>query len=230
MAQRRRRPNADPSTLPVIGYLRVSTEEQAASGAGIDAQRAAITAEADRRGWGDRLEWLTDEGYSAKNLQRPAIADALERLAAGEAGTLVVSKLDRLSRSLLDFAGLMARAEREGWHLVALDLGVDTSSPQGEMVAHVMASFAQFERKLIGARTRDALAAKRRAGVRLGRPPEVAAPVAERIRAARAAGASYRAIADELNAEQVPTVHGGAQWWPGTVRAIVLAQDAEQAA
>jgi len=70
---------------------------------------------------------------------------------------LIVSKLDRLSRSLLDFAGLMTRARDGGWNLVALDLGIDLSTPAGEFMASVMASAAQWERRLIGQRTRDAL-------------------------------------------------------------------------
>ena len=73
----------------------------------------------------------------------------------------MVAKLDRLSRSLLDFAALMEQARSSGWNLVALDLGVDTSTPAGEMMASVLATFAQFERRLIGQRTKDALAVKR---------------------------------------------------------------------
>lgn len=94
-------------------------------------------------------------------------------LQRGDACTLVVSKLDRLSRSLVQFAELMERSRRKGWSLVALDLGVDTSTPAGEMMASVLASFAQYERRLIGQRTRDALAVKREQGVRLGRPCDV---------------------------------------------------------
>ena len=66
---------------------------------------------------------------------------------SGSLQAVIVAKLDRLSRSLLDFAGLMERARRQGWALVALDLGVDTSTPAGEMMANVLATFAQFERR-----------------------------------------------------------------------------------
>ena len=96
---------------------------------------------------------------------------ALEAIEAGTAEGLVVAKLDRLSRSLLDFAALMERGRKRGWNLIALDLGVDTSTPSGEMMASVLATFAQqFERRLIGQRTKDALAVKRSQGVVLGRP------------------------------------------------------------
>jgi DNA invertase Pin-like site-specific DNA recombinase len=111
-------------------------------------------------------------GVSGRSMEgRTGLAAALEDVESGAADALVVAKLDRLSRSLLDFAALMERSRRDGWSLVALDLGVDTSTPSGEMMANVLAAFAQFERRLIGQRTKDALAVKRAQGVRLGRRP-----------------------------------------------------------
>ena len=95
--------------MRVIGYVRVSTDEQRVSGAGLEAQRQAIAAECRRRGW-QLIEVIEDAGWSAKDLRRPGIKTALEVLEAGDAKALVVAKLDRLSRSLLDFAGLMAQA------------------------------------------------------------------------------------------------------------------------
>src|SRR5262249_40156314 len=145
-----------------IGYVRCSTEEQADSRAGLDAQRAAILAEARRRGWDEAdLTIVEDAGFSGRDLRRPGIEEALESLRRRNADTLVVSKLDRLSRSLVDFAGLMARASREKWALIALDLNVDTSTPAGEAMAAMLATFAQFERRLIGERTKAALAMKK---------------------------------------------------------------------
>src|SRR5262245_34629612 len=90
----------------VIGYVRVSTEEQSRSGAGIEAQRAAILAECRRRGW-ELVQTIEDRGYSARDLRRPGIQGALETLERGKASALVVAKLDRLSRSVHDFTGLM---------------------------------------------------------------------------------------------------------------------------
>ena len=89
--------------MRVIGYVRVSTEEQGMSGAGLQAQRAAIIAECERRGW-TLVEIAEDVGRSGKDLKRPGIRAALDMLAAGDASALVVAKLDRLSRSMLDFA------------------------------------------------------------------------------------------------------------------------------
>jgi DNA invertase Pin-like site-specific DNA recombinase len=158
---------------------------------------------------------------------RPALASALDEVSAGRAGTLIVAKLDRLSRSLLDFATLMERAQREGWNLVALDLGIDLSTPAGEFLASVMASAAQWERRIIGPRTKDALAARKAAGVRLGRPSAVPRELVEEIVAAKASGATLTAIAADLTSRSVPTVRGGARWYASTVRAVLGSQVAE---
>jgi DNA invertase Pin-like site-specific DNA recombinase len=156
--------------MNVVGYVRVSTAEQADSGAGLEAQRAAVSVEATRRGW-DLVHVYEDPGVSGKSVSgRPGLREALEAVEQGEAEALVVSKLDRLSRSLLDFSTLMERSRRKGWAIVALDLALDTSTPSGELMASVLATFSQYERRLIGARTRDALAVKRAQGVVLGRP------------------------------------------------------------
>jgi DNA invertase Pin-like site-specific DNA recombinase len=204
--------------MNVIGYLRVSTEEQARSGLGLEAQRTRINDEAERRGWS--VTWVVDDGYTAAHLNRPGITTSLASLRSGTHAAVVVSKLDRLSRSLLDFAAVTERARAEGWAVIALDLGVDMTTPAGEMLANVLASFAQYERRLISQRTTDALAALRAQGVRLGRPRVVSAAVAERVGAWRAAGATWQACASALNAAGVPTAHGGARWYASTVRAV----------
>lgn len=222
---RRERPADAP--LRVVLYRRVSTAEQSDSGAGLEAQEHALRLAAERKGW-DVVEVLTDAGASGKSLSgRPALAAALDLVETGAADVLAVAKLDRLSRSLLDFAGLMARAHRDGWALVALDVDVDTTTPGGKLVANVMASVAEWERETIGARTRDALAAKRAQGVRLGRPRTLPLDVLERISRDRAAGMTFRAIADGLTADGVPTAQGGV-WRPGTVAAVLTSQDMPQ--
>ena len=205
----------------VVGYIRVSTDEQADSGAGLEAQRAAILVEAERRGW-HMVEVIEDAGYSGKDLRRPGILAALDALRRRKADTLVVAKLDRLSRSLLDFASIMDRSTREHWALVALDLGVDTTTPAGEAMASMVATFAVLERRLISQRTREALAVKKAQGVRLGRPRQLPDDVALRIRTLRGTGATLQGIADVLNAEGVATAHGGTAWRPSSVRAVAL--------
>lgn len=205
----------------VIAYVRVSTEGQVESGAGMAAQCTTIATECEHRGW-TLAETFTDAGASAKSLAgRPALAAALELLAAGGASVLVVAKLDRLARSVADFANLCRLAERQGWAIVASDLGVDMTTPTGGLLANVTASVAEWERRIIAARTREALAAKRAAGVRLGRPRLLDTATAERIRATRRGGATLQSVADELNAEGTTTPTGRA-WSPALVRKIAL--------
>lgn len=213
----------------VVGYVRVSTAEQADSGLGLAAQRAAIEAEAARRGW-TVLAIHDDAGMSGKSTKgREGLAAALAAVEGGTAGAIVVAKLDRLSRSLADFAQLMARAQAGRWNLVALDLGIDLATAAGEFMANVMASAAQWERRIIGQRTKDALAIRRAQGVRLGRPPLLPADVVARIVEGRRSGAGWSAIARDLDADGVPTAQGGARWYPATVRAVYFANETEVA-
>jgi len=213
----------------VVAYLRVSSQEQADSGLGLAAQRATIEAEAARRGW-NIVAWHEDAGLSGKTLARAGLTAALADVEEHRAAAIVAAKLDRLSRSLLDFAALMDRARRGGWGLVALDLQVDTTTPGGEMMANVLAVFAQYERRLIGQRTRDALAALKADGASLGRPTGLPAEVLDRIVADHAAGAGWSELARALNAEGVPTAQGGARWHPSTVRYVCLAATERAAA
>src|SRR6059058_3829787 len=98
--------------MQVLGYVRVSTDEQSSSGAGLEAQRQAIVSECERRGW-QLVDVIEDAGFSAKDLKRPGVQEALRVLQAGDASALVVAKLDRLSRSMLDFTRVMATAQKQ---------------------------------------------------------------------------------------------------------------------
>lgn len=210
-----------------LGYVRVSTEEQASEGASLDAQRQLLGQEAERRGWD--VEYVADEGYSAKTVQgRPGLTSALARLDAGEADVLLVLRVDRLSRSVSDFANLMARAQKRKWGLAALDLGVDTSTPAGDLMAHVLASVAQYERKVIGQRTKEGMAQRRSEGVHVGRPSALPAATVERIVRERSSGTSLSAIARGLTVDDVPTAAGG-RWHAATI-SRVLASSAGKAA
>jgi len=217
MSKRRK---LDQDVTRAVAYLRVSTEEQADSGAGLAAQKSAIEAEAARRGW-TLVAVEVDTGSGKRLSGRPGLMSALEEVSQGRADVLVVAKLDRLSRSLVDFAGLLVRAQEEAWNLVALDLGVDLSTPAGEFLASVMASAAQWERRIIGTRTREALEAKRASGVRLGRPSQIDPAVLLRIKSMRDAGQTLKSIADGLNGDEVPTARGAAQWRTSSVNAAL---------
>ena len=115
----------------LIGYIRVSTDKQIASGAGLEAQIAYIEAEAKRRG--AELEIVSEgEGASGKSMRkRLALNEAMARLDKGEANALIVYKLDRLTRSVADFLTVLERSRKGKWALIIGDLSIDTSTPMG---------------------------------------------------------------------------------------------------
>lgn len=121
---------------------------------------------------------------------------------------------------MMDFADILQRATKQGWAVVAIDLGIDLTSPSGEMVAGVMAAVARWERRMIGVRTREAFAAKKARGERVGGRSRTPIEVAARIHAERAEGCSYQGIANGLNTDRVPPVQGGKQWARSTVSGI----------
>ena len=193
------------------------SEGQSDSRAGLEAQRRAIAAACKRRGW-QLVELVEDAGRSATDLQRPGSEEARRVLESADAQALVAAKQVGLSQAMLDFATLMATAQKQGWALVALDCTVDTTTSAGEAIANVLATFAPLERRLISQRTREALARKRSQGVRLGRPPTMSQYVIDRITRERKAGKSLAAIANGLNADHIPTAQGGRRWYPATIR------------
>jgi DNA invertase Pin-like site-specific DNA recombinase len=182
-------------------------------------------AEATRRSW-QLLTIYEDASASGKSLNRPGLAAALAAVEDGDASAIIVAKLDRLSRSVHDFAGLMQRAQQRRWALVALDLGIDTTTAAGGLIANVMASVAEWERRVIGERTAAALAARRAAGVRLGRPREIPPTVVERIRALHCSGYRVSEIARKLNEEGIPTPRNGRWHSPGIARVLSWADAA----
>jgi DNA invertase Pin-like site-specific DNA recombinase len=222
----RPRKPARPTVIRALAYIRVSTGQQAVNGAGLDAQRAAVTAEIARRGW-TLLEVIEDAGQSGtvKPDDRPGLGRALALLDRGKADAIVALKIDRVSRSVLDFASLVQRSERHDWQLVTMDVPLDPTTPIGKATRSMLATFAQLERDFISQRTTEALAIKREQGVKMGRTRTVPAEIAERIRREKNAGCSWRTIADLLNADGVPTGQGG-QWWPMTVKRI--AEDSQR--
>ncbi len=211
--------------MRVIGYMRVSTEEQGDSRLGLEAQEAAIRAEVEKRAW--ELVDLRSDVASGKSLRRrDELGRTMRDLAAGQAETLISAKLDRLSRSVLDFAQLMESATQEGWSIVVLDLGVDMTTTNGKLIANIMISIAQWEREIIGDRTRAALGAVRARGTQVGRKRNVDADTLRLIRMMRDSGASYAHVARALDREGVPTSQGAGQWSAATVRKLYLRDSA----
>lgn len=200
-----------------LGYLRVSTEEQATHGNGLDAQHDAITDLAERRGW--PVTVVADEGRSGSQVN-PGLRDCLDQLRTGRADALVVAKLDRLARSVANAADILNAAKTQGWNLVICDLGVDLSTPQGKAMANMLATFAEFERDMISLRTKEGLAAAKARGKRIGRPKLVTAKVMESIVQQREEGASFDAIARSLAEGGVLSPTGRPSWQTSTVRRI----------
>jgi DNA invertase Pin-like site-specific DNA recombinase len=201
-------------------YSRVSTEDQAGSGLGLADQREKLETEARRHGW--EGTHFTDTGSGRTLHHRPDITKALDRLDAGEYDVLVVAKLDRVSRSVADFATILERAKRNRWAFVALDLGVDTTTPTGELIAGILMTVAQWERRVISERTAAALHQAKARGVQLGRKPNLPPDVINRIITERRGGATLQAICDRLHADGIATSQGGV-WHPATIRKLVMA-------
>lgn len=205
-------------------YLRVSTGQQVDSGLSLEQQERTLRLAAQTHGFEDVVVFR-EEGASGKSLRnRPALVQALTLLAGGQAAALVVSKLDRLSRSTRDTLQLCDLADRQGWRLLSLDLGLDTATPTGRLVLTMLAAVAEMERSRIAERHRDWHAAKRQRGlvwgVDEGPRPEVPDEVRGRILRERQAGDSLRVIADRLNTDEVPTARGG-RWHASTIAAIL---------
>lgn len=177
-------------------------------------------AEGARKGW--ELDIRREKAVSGSSLKnRPVLADALEELKTGKRNNaLAVSKLDRLSRNVHDFAGMLQMASKEGWALICLDLNIDTSTITGAAMAQISVVFAELERKKIAERTRDGMQEiKRSTGKHMGRKSALPAETVERILHDRAAAKPLSHIAAALNEEGVKTAAGG-KWYASTIKAI----------
>jgi DNA invertase Pin-like site-specific DNA recombinase len=198
--------------MNTIIYARVSSREQGDSGLGLEAQLDRCRRECEARGWQAISEVVEVASAGSK---RPMLQDALERLDA-VGGTLVVSRLDRLARSVMDFAGILDRADKQGWTLVCLSPAVDMSEPYGRMMAQVAMSFAELERALVSMRTREAFERKRADGWAPGFSDPKA--ISDIVRWRRD-GKSYEKIAAMLDLQGVKPP-GGKKWDYTTVGRI----------
>lgn len=190
----------------MVGYVRVSTNKQEI---GPDVQRGELELAAERNGWD--LTVVEEFGVSAATVaKRPQMLRVLEDLEASRYDGLVVSKLDRLSRSTADGARLLADSLRQGWRIVCLDLGVDTSTIMGAGMFNMALNFAEIERKMIGQRTSAAMS-KLRETKHVGRPRTLPAETVELAVTLRTSGRTIQGVADALNEAGVPTATGG-EW------------------
>ncbi|HEU4458527.1 MAG TPA: recombinase family protein [Methylibium sp.] len=153
-------------------YTRKSSEEGLEqSFNSLDAQREASEAfvlSQKSQGWKVSKTAYDDGGYSGGNLQRPALQRLLADVAAGRIQIIVVYKVDRLTRSLADFAKLVERFDAQGVSFVSVTQQFNTTSSMGRLTLNVLLSFAQFEREVTGERIRDKIAASKRKGLWMG--------------------------------------------------------------
>ena len=202
----------------IIGYIRISTQKQGASGLGLKAQRDAIAkfAAAERYHIAQMFSEIeTGKGADALD-RRPQLAAAIKAARKAKC-PIVVSKLDRLSRDVHFISGLMAQRVP----FIVTELGADTDP----FMLHIYAALAEKERRMIGERTRAGLAAAKKRGVKLGglnakgiAEQRAARDRAEQLRPifAGLAGMSARKAAEELNNRGVATPAGG-RWHAATV-------------
>ena len=211
-------------TMRVVGYVRVSTEDQARDGVSMKAQQAKLEAYCLVKDW-TLLEVIPDHGASAKSLKRPGLARLLALVTARQVEAVIVYKLDRLTRSVRDLSLLVERFETQGVALVSLQESLDATTATGRLMMNLLASVSQWEREVIGERTRDAMQQLKAEGHRycyatFAQHPEAPAILAM-MQAARAQGRSYETIAEDLNAAGIPATLGG-RWYANAVRRILL--------
>jgi len=223
--------------MKAIGYLRVSTEEQATTGVSLAAQEERIRAYCAAAGL-ELAAIIREEGVSGSRplALRPAGGDLVRALAKGEASQVVALKLDRLFRDAADALEQTRAWDRKGIALHLIDLGgqtINTASPMGRMFLTMMAGFAELERNLTAERTAAALAHLKahgeaysptpygfdREGSRLVESAQEQVTIA-RMHAQRAAGDSLRAIARLLNTEGTTAKRGG-RWYASTVGKVL---------
>jgi len=224
-------------TMRVIGYLRVSTEEQAVDGVSLAAQRQKVTAYAALYEL-ELVEIIEDAGESGKSLVRPGLTRALGLIRAGKADGLLIAKLDRLSRSVADWNTLIDGyfGERAEKSLFSVADSIDTRTAAGRLVLNVLMSVAQWERETIGERTSAALQYKRSCGELVGAVPfgydlgpggvklvenHAEQRVLAMIKDLRRGGMSLRRIAAELSSRNVPTKEGKRNWTHSTIQRIL---------
>jgi len=221
----------------VVGYLRVSTQQQADEGVSLEAQRSKLRAYAFAMDL-ELVALCEDAGLSAKTLDRPGLRAALELLDQGKADGLVVAKLDRLTRSVRDLGELVDRYFEKRFALLCLADSLDTRTASGRLVLHVLGAVSQWEREATAERTRDALAQVKADGGILGReglgweraldqhghprkaPIESECATIDRIVALRGEGQTLVQVATTLAAEGHATKRGG-RWHPTTIQRIL---------
>lgn len=229
-----------PAERKTIGYIRVSTQEQAQAGFSLSAQRGRLEAFAQATGREPIDDFLIDDGFSGSSLERPAMKELLARIERREIAAVLVTKLDRLSRNLRDILDLLDLCQRMDTALLSASESLDTSSAVGRMLVHLLGTFAEFERGRIAERTADVLEHKRKSGKAYAPVPfgysregddlvkiaDEQAALAE-MRRMHEEGQTYREIIAMLDARGIRP-HRGSKWYPSSVRAVLLSKMASE--
>jgi DNA invertase Pin-like site-specific DNA recombinase len=155
------------------------------------------------------------------------LEDVLQHVENGTYEGIIVSKLDRLSRSVVQANEIHDRLEKAGGALIALDLQIDTSTATGRLLMNLIATVAQWERDTIGERTRSALRAKRARGEQVGRKRVISDVVRGRVHELRAQGFSYREIGEHLLAEGHRPPSGLHRWQISTIQRLLQQEVAQ---
>jgi DNA invertase Pin-like site-specific DNA recombinase len=218
------------ASVPLIGYARVSTTGQATSGIGIASQRQALADAAQMQGL-VLSDILVDEAISGRRMaNRPALQAAVRKLRSGDASGLVVSKVDRLGRNAGEVLAFADQADREGWRLVILDVGLDTATTSGRLVLGMLAIASRFEHDRISERQVEKFRELRQQGRPRGLPA-ADRELADRLIAMREEGKTLETIAVTLNEEGTPTPRASARGWRrSSVRSVILTRRLELAA
>lgn len=174
-------------------YARVSTKDQST-----EVQVTQLTAYCQARGWTD-VAVFRDDGISGVRDNRPELDRLRQRMAAGEFSAIVVSKMDRLGRSLGMILRLWDDADAAGVREIVVDQGIDTSTPAGRLQRNMLAALAEFERELILERTHAGIARARALGKKFGAPRRISEGVAREVRDRRGRGESLRMISQRMN-------------------------------
>jgi DNA invertase Pin-like site-specific DNA recombinase len=174
-------------------YARVSTKDQST-----ETQVSQLTAYCQSRGWTD-IAVFRDDGISGVRDNRPELDKLRERMLHGEFSSLVVSKMDRLGRSLGMILRFWDEADAAGVRVIVIDQGIDTSTPAGHLQRNMLAALAEFERELILERTRAGISRARALGKKFGAPRRIPESVAREVRSRRERGESLRLISQRMN-------------------------------
>ena len=222
--------------IKAIGYIRVSTDEQAKEGMSLENQEAKIRAYCNLKDF-ELLEIVEDAGISAKNLRRPGAQRIIEMARNKMVDAIVVYKLDRMFRSTVDALETTKQFDKWNVSFHSIQETIDTKSAMGKFFFTLTAALAEMEREIIGERTKDVLQKKKANGEVYGHVPfgfkkfkrrllahKDEQKVIQAVLGMRQEGLNYSRISRELNHMGLKTKKGN-QWYPQTVKNVIALQE-----